>query len=269
MSRPAGIDGPNTSKYKVVRGHFYPLVLHFEQDLTKIAAMLFEKGLISTADLDQARTNQPSFDRSSALMTKVLKKIEINQRLCDVFIEVLEDNHELADIASEVKEALKLEESCKSEPVWGHDSRGNNIAQATDMSGASPLTKRAASAQGAPAEQGSGKASLKSGTALDQTTGAGQPSKLKEKPSIKEFYLALKPIASEWKDIGILLDLPSGTLASLQSENQRDRDRMREMGVEWLKTLNADWGALIEAVKEVNEARALEIAVDIGQFYNA
>ena len=117
MSRPAGIDGPNTPGYKVVQGHFCPLVLHFEQDLTKIAAKLFEKELISTADLDQARTNQPSFDRSCALLSKVLKKIEINQRLCDVFIEVLGDNYELAHIASEVKEALKLlEESCNASP---------------------------------------------------------------------------------------------------------------------------------------------------------
>ena len=118
MSRPARIDGPNTPRYKVVQGHFYPLVLHFEQDLTKIAAMLFEKKLIAINDFEQAsNSNQPSFDRSSALLRRVLKKIHIKQSWYDVFIEVLHGIGELADITGEVETALKMEEeSCNVLP---------------------------------------------------------------------------------------------------------------------------------------------------------
>ena len=88
---------------------------------------------------------------------------------------------------------------------------------------------------------------------------ASRSSKLKEKPSNKDAFLALKPIANKWKTIGTLLELPSGKLDSIQAESHRDNDRMREMVVEWLKTLDATWEDLITAVKEVDEARALQI----------
>lgn len=111
MSRSPGISGPNTPKYKVVQGYFYTLVLHFEQDLSTLAAKFFQKKLIPLGSCEEAsNSNQPSFERSSALLRRILKKIEINQSFYDVFVSVLREISELADIAFEVETALKLEE---------------------------------------------------------------------------------------------------------------------------------------------------------------
>ena len=85
------------------------------------------------------------------------------------------------------------------------------------------------------------------------------PSKLSEKPSNRDALLALLPIANEWKTIGILLKLSPGRLDSIEKENNKDNDRLREMVAEWLKTLDATWGYLIAAVNPVNKARASEI----------
>ena len=85
------------------------------------------------------------------------------------------------------------------------------------------------------------------------------PFKLVEKPSNRDALLALLPIANEWKTIGILLKLPPGRLDSIENENNKDNDRLREMVAEWLKTLDATWGYLIAAVKPMNKARASEI----------
>ena len=83
--------------------------------------------------------------------------------------------------------------------------------------------------------------------------------KFREKPSNKDAFLALMPVANEWKTIGTLLELPSAKLDSIQNENNKDLDRLREMIAEWLKTPEANWEALIEAVKPINKEKALEI----------
>ena len=79
------------------------------------------------------------------------------------------------------------------------------------------------------------------------------------KPSLRDAFSALLPIANEWKTIGTLLGLSPGLLDSIHNSFNNDRDRLREMVSEWLKTLDATWEALIEAVKNVNQARASEI----------
>jgi two-component SAPR family response regulator len=109
------VSGLDTPRYKVVRGHFYPLVLHFEQDLTKIAAKLFEKKLITATSCGEAsNANQPSFDRSSTLMMKVLKKIEIDESLYDIFYSVLRELGELVSITNALEEALQKELGLRS-----------------------------------------------------------------------------------------------------------------------------------------------------------
>ena len=88
---------------------------------------------------------------------------------------------------------------------------------------------------------------------------AGLPSKLAERPSNRDAFLALLPIAYEWKTIGTLLNLSHGSLGSIEKENIKEHDRLREMVARWLTTLDATWRDLIAAVKTLNKARASEI----------
>ncbi len=104
------MSGANTASYRVVQGHFYALVLTFEQDISAVAAKLFEKHLISRTTLEEARnSNQPSFDRSSSLLTTVLKKIELNQKSYDGFFSVLCGMGLFAGITKDLEDSLKLE----------------------------------------------------------------------------------------------------------------------------------------------------------------
>lgn len=112
--------GPGTARYKVVQGHFYPLVLNFEQVLTQLAAKLFEKSLINEVMLNRASNpNQPAFERASSLLKRILKNIERNQMVYDAFVLVLREISELKDIASELEVALRKEEdSTTASPIF-------------------------------------------------------------------------------------------------------------------------------------------------------
>ena len=109
MSSPSS--GSNTPWYRVVQGHFYPLVLNIEQVLSTTAALLFGKELISPDTLENAASRlQPEFERSSALMRKILKKIELGKKWYDAFLSVLHQVNELTDIADQLNTALIKEE---------------------------------------------------------------------------------------------------------------------------------------------------------------
>ena len=113
MACKAAADGAHTARYRVVQGHFYPLVLNFEQLLVQLAAKFFEQHLIGKHDLERASNpRQPAFERSSALLRRILRKIEQDQRMYDVFVSVLDAIPKLKDIASELELALKKEEDC-------------------------------------------------------------------------------------------------------------------------------------------------------------
>ena len=103
--------GSSTPRYKVVQGHYYLLVLNFEQSLPSTAAHLFQARLIDSTTLAEAGNgSQPAFERSSALLGKILKKIEIDQKWYDVFLHTLHEVNDLTDIANDLDGALKKEE---------------------------------------------------------------------------------------------------------------------------------------------------------------
>ena len=102
--------GVNTLKYKVIRGHFYPLVLNFQQVLPQLAAKSFGEELISNQDFNSATSNQPSFERATALLNCILARIEFDQNWCDVLLSILNEFAELKDIKNEVEIALNKEE---------------------------------------------------------------------------------------------------------------------------------------------------------------
>ena len=66
------------------------------------------------------------------------------------------------------------------------------------------------------------------------------------------------PLSIEWKNIGTLLEIPSGTLDKITCDEQSTYDRLREMLREWLKLNNPQptWTQVIEAVKPFNPSIA-------------
>ena len=69
------------------------------------------------------------------------------------------------------------------------------------------------------------------------------------------------PIAAEWKNIGILLHIPSNSLDEIAANETEARSRLREMLIEWLKCINPQpsWGQLIDVLKPFNQAKAAEL----------
>ncbi len=75
-------------------------------------------------------------------------------------------------------------------------------------------------------------------------------------------FRELLPLASEWQNIGTLLEIPPGTLEDIKSNNpHRVKDCLREMLTEWLKTTDPHptWENLAEAIHPFNQIKAMEI----------
>ena len=62
----------------------------------------------------------------------------------------------------------------------------------------------------------------------------------------------------EWKNIGTLLHIPSGTLEGFEYDLPNMHSRLRAMLTEWLKQVHPPptWSRLIDAVEPFNEAKA-------------
>ena len=205
------LSGPNTSRYKVVQGHFYPLVLHFEQDLAKIAAILFEKELITSTSCGEAsNSNQPSFDRSSALLRKVLKKIEVDESFYDTFFSVLRELGELAHITNALEDALQKELAITGNATVARvhflpkHLRRQNIKRVT----------RPASWQGVDFTNLSGGAEkyLKSQTAMQATVITNL------KQTIYKLQQKEASFAEKLKQQGIIVSLKDGQIEDLKRE---------------------------------------------------
>ncbi len=102
------LSGCNTLQYKAIRKNYYHIVLSFEQVLTKLTALCFEKELVSTNERDDPR--QPLYDRSEALLTRILRKVELHQKWYYVFLTVLGEFPELSDIKLSIESSYASEE---------------------------------------------------------------------------------------------------------------------------------------------------------------
>ncbi len=102
------LSGINTLQYKAIRKNYYHIVLSFEQVLTKLTALCFEKELISTNERDDPR--QPLYDRSEALLMRILRKVELHQKWYYVFLTVLDEYPELSDIKLSIESSYASED---------------------------------------------------------------------------------------------------------------------------------------------------------------
>ena len=78
------------------------------------------------------------------------------------------------------------------------------------------------------------------------------------KDNLREVVRELLPLASQWKIIGTLLDVPQGKLDSIKYECSLASDCLLEMVKAWLKKIDPPptWEQLVEAVEPLDPARA-------------
>ena len=80
----------------------------------------------------------------------------------------------------------------------------------------------------------------------------GETKKAPTKPVLKDLMDALyHEVADKWKAIGVLLEIPKGTLASIAEKSQHDPHKcLLEMLETWLERIHppASWATIIEAV---------------------
>ena len=59
------------------------------------------------------------------------------------------------------------------------------------------------------------------------------------------------PLVDQWRNVGVLLNLPESTLGDIEQEHDRINDCLREMLYEWLKQANPTptWSILSEAIE--------------------
>ena len=82
---------------------------------------------------------------------------------------------------------------------------------------------------------------------------------LSGRPTVKEAFIALLPLAAKWKTIGFLLDLNEKSLARIKCST--DEEALREMLGIWVGTEDPDpsWEALAEAIDPLDENIAKKI----------
>lgn len=80
-------------------------------------------------------------------------------------------------------------------------------------------------------------------------------------------FRKLLSISKDWKNVGALLDIPSGTLDNIERDEADTNSRLRAMLAEWLKQITPPptWTQLIDAVEpfSVCVAEQLKVHCDI------
>lgn len=70
----------------------------------------------------------------------------------------------------------------------------------------------------------------------------------------------LLPLAADWHNIGIFLDIPEGKLATIKENDSQSDDCLREMIIAWLMMdPDPSWDKLTEAVENISPNKAQEI----------
>lgn len=82
-----------------------------------------------------------------------------------------------------------------------------------------------------------------------------------EKPKLSKAFRTLLDVSSDWKNIGVLLEIQSNSLDGIEVDERDNNSRLRAMLTEWLKQVNPPptWKQLAEAVEPFNKDMAKTI----------
>ena len=76
-------------------------------------------------------------------------------------------------------------------------------------------------------------------------------------PTLADAFRQLLSISKDWKNIGTLLSIPSGTLDKIERDEQDMHSRLREMLSQWFKVDHQPtWTQLIDAVEAFDPSKA-------------
>ena len=79
-------------------------------------------------------------------------------------------------------------------------------------------------------------------------------------PQLADAFRQLLSISKDWKNIGILLSIPSGTLDKIERDEQDMHSRLREMLIQWFKINHQPtWTQLIDVVEPFDLSKAEEL----------
>ena len=91
----------------------------------------------------------------------------------------------------------------------------------------------------------------------DSASGSKEHPTIPSKPELKDLTGALNKVASEWKRLGVNLEIPDGTLNNIAADySHKSQDCLLEMLKEWLKQQvdpPPSWGNIIDAVERLGD----------------
>ena len=88
----------------------------------------------------------------------------------------------------------------------------------------------------------------------DSPSGSKEHPTIPDKPELKDLTGALNKVASEWKRLGVNLEIPEGMLNNIAADYpHKSEDCLLEMLKEWLKRQDAppSWATIVDAVESL------------------
>ena len=110
----------NSEEYEVVKKHIGSIVSRIQPNLPVLANELFSKDLVSKIEHSNAmNSNQPVYDRASAMIMSILTKIENDISCYSKFVSALMES-DLGNVATTLESSLNSEKSRSSTlPITG------------------------------------------------------------------------------------------------------------------------------------------------------
>lgn len=274
--------GTRTPEYAAFLANFSTLTEGITQSLTEFATKVFQKALISSNNLSEAKNRHNSeYGRASDLMLILLRRVEFNTEDFYVILDILRSIPVLDNLVRILTHpGNKIRRQVQAPVRASAPTAGNNIA----VNESPKLVQESLKLMNVDtklvvdpklvldpklvrenmnADQKLVRENPKLVNVVDPKPKLVRDNpKRNERPTNAEALRALIPVSEKWKVIGTLLELMPGKLDSIESQYYNDTDRMMGVVRVWLTTLSANWGGLIDAVELVDSQKAFEIERD-------
>lgn len=288
------ISGTRTPEYAAFLANFSTLTEGITQSLTEFATKVFQKALISSNNLSEAKNwHNSEYGRASDLMLILLRRVEFNTEDFYVILDILRSIPVLDNLVRILTHpGNKIRRQVQAPVRASAPTAGNNIAvnespklvqENPKLMNVDPklvleTPKLVNVDPKLVLETPKLPKLVRENMNMDPKLVRENPKlvnvvdpkpklvrdnpKRNERPTNAEAFRALISVSEKWKVIGTLLELMPGKLDSIESQYHNDTERMMGVVQVWLTTLSANWGSLIDAVELVDSQKAFEIERD-------